>query len=305
MANPHPLFAGVELGGTKCLCILGTGPDDVRELVSLPTKEPGSTLAAIEAVLTGWHEQGDGFAALGIGCFGPIERETGAPDHGRIKATPKAGWSDCDVVGQIAGQFSVPTAFDTDVNAAAIAEGRWGAAQGLEDYAYVTVGTGVGVGLIVAGSSIGGFGHSELGHIRTVRAPGDHWPGSCPFHGDCIEGLASGSAIAARLGAEPSCVADDHEVWLLVAQALGQLAHTLVLAATPRRIVMGGGVMAARPQLLAMMRSQLLKSLNGYVSATELDAIDDYIVGPALGGRAGPLGALALASDAMARLSAC
>lgn len=300
MTEPHPLLAGIELGGTKCVCILGTGPNDAREEVRVPTTRPDETLAAIEAVLDGWRSEGHDFAALGIGSFGPVDLDRASPAYGRITSTPKPGWANTDVAGRLAGRYAVPTRFETDVNGAALAEGRWGAAQGLDDFAYVTVGTGVGVGLISVGRPIRGFTHAELGHIRVARAPGDDWPGSCPFHGGCVEGLAAGSAIEARTGTCGSNLPPEHPVWPLVAHTLGQLLHVLVLTAAPRRILIGGGVMNGSGHLFPMIREELVQSLNGYVVAPELQSgLDTYVLAPALGDRAGPLGTLALAADAL------
>ena len=203
-----------------------------------------------------------------------------------------------DVARRLAKLFPVPVGFDTDVNGAALAEGRWGAAKHLADFAYVTVGTGVGVGLVVDGRPAYGFSHSELGHIRIARKAGDLWQGACTFHGDCVEGLASGVAIAARAGLPASQIPRDSPVWELVAHALAQLLHTIVLATAPRRILIGGGVAHGRPELLRLVRRQLVESLNGYLKLEELaGGIDGYAVAPGLGSLAGPLGALALAAD--------
>ena len=218
--------------------------------------------------------------------------------YGRILPTPKPGWSHTDVAGPLGECLGVPVGLGTDVECAALAEGRWGGARGLADFAYVTVGTGVGVGLIVAGRPARGFGHAELGHIRVVRQPGDRWPGACPFHRDCLEGLISGPAIAARTGAAPETPADDHPVWHCVAFALGQLLHTLVLGTAPRRVLIGGGVTGARPQLFRYIRTELAASLAGYRTSGELSDPARYVAPPALGAAAGPLGALALAADA-------
>lgn len=290
------MLAGIELGGTKCICILGTGPGEVREEVRIPTTTPEETLAAAEHVLDGWQ-----YDAVGIASFGPLDLDRTSPAYGSVAATTKPGWAGTDLRGRVAARYGKPVAIDTDVNAAALAEGRWGAAQGLDDYAYVTVGTGVGVGLIVGGRPAGGFTHAELGHVRVQRAPGDDWPGFCTFHGACVEGLASGPAIEARTAQPASRLRPDAAAWPLVAHALGQLLHTLVLAAAPRRILIGGGVVEAQPQLFPMMREELRKSLNGYVVARELgEELDSYVVPPGLGPAAGPLGALALASRAEA-----
>jgi len=237
---------------------------------------------------------------LGIGSFGPLEARGGAGKYGRIAATSKPGWSNTGVADRLGGRLGVPVGFATDVEGAALAEGRWGAARGLDDFAYVTVGTGVGVGLIVAGARAGGFGHPELGYIRVVRKAGDEWPGACPFHGGCLEGLVTGPAIAARTGVPADRLPADHPVWETVAFALGQLAHVLVLATAPRRILIGGGVIAERRYLFERVREELRASLAGYRHAAELDDLNRYVVPPGLGTMAGPLGALALAADAAA-----
>jgi len=195
----------------------------------------------------------------------------------------------------------VPVGFNTDVNGAALAEGRWGSARALADFAYITVGTGVGVGLVVGGKPVFGCNHCELGHIRIARRPGDLWPGICRYHGDCVEGLASGPAIATRAGLLAEEVPDDHPAWELAAHTLTQLVQTIVLATAPRRILVGGGVVQARPQLLGHVRRLLTQSLNGYLDLEELTGgVDHYVVPPGLGALAGPLGALALAAEAYA-----
>lgn len=294
MSRP-PLIAGVELGGTKINCILARGPDDIVDEVRIPTLDPEQTLTAIEGVLDGWG----GIEAVGIASFGPISIDRRSPQYGRITSTPKPHWSGIDVAGRLARHTGLPTGFHTDVVGAALAEARWGAARGLEDLAYVTVGTGIGVGLIARGSPIDGLSNTELGHIRPIRGAGDEWPGHCPFHGDCLEGLASGPAIAARWGAPAESLAADHSAWEFVAQALGQLLHTLVLTGVPRRIVMGGGVMVGLPHLFPRIRNALTKSLAGYVALPEIADIDHYVVPPALGDRAGPLGAILLGEQAL------
>jgi fructokinase len=293
------LLAGVELGGTKCVCILGTGPDDVRALERLPTGEREETLRQIEAVLERWRSQYGNLRALGIASFGPVDLKPGSPTYGFITSTNKPGWRDTDVAQRLGRRLGVPVGFDTDVNGAALAEGRWGAAQGLDDYAYVTVGTGIGVGSIVRGRPIFGMNHTELGHIRVVRKAGDKFPGVCSFHGDCIEGLASGPAIEARASQPASQLPPDHPAWEYVAHGLGQLMHTIVLTTAPQRIFLGGGVMSAQAHLFERIREELRRSLNHYVEGTELENnLAHYIVPPGLGTMSGPLGALALAADA-------
>jgi fructokinase len=293
------LLAGVELGGTKIVCILGTGPDDVRAVERLPTGEREDTMRQVEAVLDRWRAQHGAPRALGIASFGPIDMRAGSPTYGYITSTTKPGWRNTDVAQRLGRRFGGPVGFDTDVNGAALAEGRWGAAKGLDDFAYVTVGTGVGVGLIVRGKSIFGMNHTELGHIRVARKAGDTFAGMCPFHGDCIEGLASGPAIEARAGKPASQLPPDHPAWDFVAHGLAQLLHTMVLTTAPSRIFLGGGVLSAQTHLFERIQQELKRSLNGYVEAPELEqGIAHYIVPPGLGSMAGPLGALALAADA-------
>jgi fructokinase len=297
-----PLLAGVELGGTKCICILGTGFRDIRAQVELPTQAPEPTLAAIATVLDGWRAAGWEFSALGLAAFGPLDLRRDSPRYGWVATTVKPGWSDTELLGRFARRYRTPTGIDTDVNAAARAEGRWGDAQGLADYVYVTVGTGIGAGVIVNGRPVCGANHTELGHIRIVRMPGDHFAGVCPFHGDCLEGIAAGPAIAARSQRDPGTLLPEDPTWEPVAHALAQLCQTLVLTTGPRRIFLGGGVMVGQPQLFAMIRPRLQASLNGYITTDETGAgIDRFIVPSALGLTVGPLGALAVAADQLLR----
>lgn len=294
-AAPPTLYAGVELGGTKCVCTLAGGPEQIVAQEVIATTSPHNTLAGIERVLDGWREQSP-FAALGVATFGPADLDRQSPTYGSITITAKPGWSGTDIAPRLGRRYGVETAFDTDVNGAALAEILWGAGQLLDDFAYITVGTGIGVGLIVNGSPTRGFAHSELGHIRIPRIAGDEWPGACPFHGDCVEGLASGPAIQARLGKRP--VADatpSNPVWHSVAWTLAQLCHVLVCTAAPRLIVIGGGVIDKQPHLLARIEPLLVESLAGYI---ELPQGRPYIQAPRLGDQAGPLGPIALAMRA-------
>jgi len=291
------LLAGVELGGTKCICILGTGPNDIRAQVELATQAPEDTLSGIEAVLDDWRAGALSFSALGIAAFGPLDLRRESPRYGWVSRTPKPGWSDIALLQRFARRYPIPTGIDTDVNAAARAEARWGDAQGLTDFAYVTVGTGIGAGVIINGVPVSGANHTEVGHIRIVRAPGDHFPGVCPFHGDCLEGLACGPAIAARAHGDPGRLSAGDPVWGHIAHALAQLCQTLVLTTGPRRIILGGGVMLGQPQLFAMIRERLQRSLNHYVGTWEVGAgIDRFIVPAGLGAAVGPAGALAVAA---------
>jgi fructokinase len=302
MTVAKPLLCGVELGGTKCVCLAGTGPDDIRARVTVKTgSDAGATLARIAEVLCELRAAHGAFVSIGLAAFGPLELRRDSPGYGRIELTPKEGWSRVDLAGFFAQRFAEPVGLTTDVIAAALAEGRWGAARGLTDYAYVTVGTGIGAGLIAAGRPLLGCHHSELGHIRIVRAAGDAWPGICRFHGDCLEGLASGPAIEARSGMAPANLPADSPVWDTVAHALAQLAHNLVLAVAPQRILVGGGVADAQPALFPRIRARLRASLGGYLDIEQLNAgLEEFIVPPGLGTLAGPLGALAVAADAAA-----
>ncbi len=302
MSGSRPLLCGVELGGTKCVCLIGTGPDDIRAQVTYPTStDPSATLEPIAGVLRSWKETYGPFAAIGLASFGPIDLRPASRGFGHITSTVKPGWAGVDVIGRLGRIHGVPVGFNTDVNGAALAEGRWGSARALADFAYITVGTGVGVGLVVGGKPVFGCNHCELGHIRIARRPGDLWPGICRYHGDCVEGLASGPAIATRAGLLAEEVPDDHPAWELAAHTLTQLVQTIVLATAPRRILVGGGVVQARPQLLGHVRRLLTQSLNGYLDLEELTGgVDHYVVPPGLGALAGPLGALALAAEAYA-----
>lgn len=289
------LVAGIEIGGTKCIAILGRGPDDIVEEVRVATAGPEATLGELSTTLARWQAQ-HGFDAVGVASFGPLRFDPAASDHGSIVSTPKPGWSGVDVLHRWK-RFEVPVGLEVDVVGAALAERRWGAAIGLDDCTYITVGTGIGVGPIIGGRPISGRGHCEFGHARVPRLPGDDWPGACPFHGDCVEGLASGAAIAARAGTPHP--AGDWELWASVEHALATLLHNLFLATQPRRILIGGGVMEGRPALLEAVRERMKRSLAGYYTAADLD--DDFLAPPGLGSRAGPLGALALALRELGR----
>lgn len=290
------VYAGIELGGTKCVAILARDPADVIDREIIPTTSPDETLGRIEAALLGWKRD-HSFEALGIASFGPLDLDRRSARYGHTTTTTKPGWSNVNLAPRLQASTGVPTAFDTDVNGAAFAEMRWGAGRSFDDFAYVTVGTGVGVGLIVNGHPTRGFAHCELGHIRVARLPGEEWRGSCPYHGDCVEGLAAGSALQARFGEGAKSVPPDHPIWDSVAWALAQLCHAIVCAAAPGRIAMGGGVMQGHSHLLPRVNAMLIDSLNAYVP---LPGDGDYVCTPELGADAGPLGAIALAMTAEA-----
>jgi fructokinase len=296
------ILAGIEMGGTKCVCTLGTGPKDIRARQKLPTCDSETTLGAIADLLERWRWDFGPFDAIGIAAFGPIDLRHKSPTYGHIQSTPKEPWRNCDLAGFFSRRFDVPLGLTTDVIGAALAEGRWGAAQFLSDYAYVTVGTGVGVGLIVNGKPTIGLHHPELGHVRIARMRGDDWPGNCSFHGACVEGLSSGPAIQARSGQSPQDLPENHPIWDSVAHAVAQLAHLLAVSVAPQRILIGGGVLTARPEIFPRMRQLLSESLNGYLNVPELssrEGLERYLAPPGLGAEAGPLGALAVAADSL------
>jgi fructokinase len=292
-SSSQPL-AGVELGGTKCVAILAHGPGAILDQRTVPTTSPDETLPALGAILDEWRA-GPGFSALGVASFGPLDLNPRSASHGRVLATNKPGWPDADVLGRLSSKFAVPTGFDTDVNGAALAEMRWGAGRGLSDFAYVTVGTGVGVGLVVHGRPTRGIGHSEIGHLRVPRLAGDAFDSVCLYHPDCVEGLASGTALKTRLGGRAVAdVAEDDPVWAPIVDALAAMCHALVCTTGPMRIAMGGGVITAQPHLIPDINRALVKSLDGYMPLP----VQNYVVAPELGDLAGPLGSIAVAAAA-------
>ncbi len=298
------VFGAIEAGGTKFVCAVGTGPADLRARTEFPTTLPQETIARA----VGWlKEQGQHapLAAVGIGSFGPIDVNTASPWYGFITTTPKAGWRNTDLVGPIRRALGVRVAFDTDVNAAALGEQTWGAAKGLSTFVYITVGTGIGGGGLVEGRLMHGALHPEMGHMRIAHDwRADPFPGLCPFHGDCWEGLASGPAIAARWGRQPEELPPDHPAWPLEARYLALGVANLVCALSPQRIILGGGVMR-QAGLLPLIRQMTLELLNGYIQVEAIvQHIDQYIVPPRLGDNAGVLGAMALAIGAHRRAAA-
>jgi fructokinase len=278
------LFGAIEAGGTKFVCGIGTGPDDLRTL-RIPTAEPEPTIAAAIAFL----RQAGELRAIGIGSFGPICTDRRSSRWGHITSTPKTAWRDCDLAGQIQKAFGIPVGFDTDVNAAALGEARWGSARDGEDSLYLTVGTGIGGGAIVAGHLVHGISHPEMGHIRIPHE--DSFPGCCPYHGDCLEGLASGPAIHKRWGRPAEELPEDHPAWYAEARYLALAIVNFASVLATRRVILGGGVMR-RASLYPAIRNEVAQLLNGYIEPPE-------IVAPELGDRAGVCGAIALAADAL------
>lgn len=289
------VYGAVEAGGTKFVCLVGSGPDDVRRTTRIPTGEPGPTLAAVVDFFREAVAAGEPIRAVGVGSFGPLELRPTHPDYGRILHTPKAGWSGVDVVGPLRDGLGLPVALETDVNAAALGEGRWGAARGCRSFVYVTVGTGIGGGAVVDGRLVGGLGHPEMGHLAVPRLAGDDFAGTCRYHRDCWEGFACGPALAGRFGRPPEALtgADLAAAVRLEAAYLALGLRALVYALAPERIVLGGGV-PELPGLLEATRAELVRSLGDYPGLAEHKS-EDFLVRPGLGGRAGVLGALVVA----------
>ena len=290
------LYGGIEAGGTKFVCVVGRGPDRVMARVRFPTTTPEATLARAVAFFRPYASD---LVALGVGCFGPVDLHPSSSTYGYITTTPKPGWQNTDVRGYLERALRVPVVFDTDVNAAAWGEYRWGAGQGVDTLVYVTVGTGIGGGAVVDGRRLHGLMHPEMGHMRVPHdRAADPFDGVCPFHGDCLEGLASGPAIAARWGRPGEALPADHPAWDLEARYLGLAVVNLICILSPRRIILGGGVMRQR-HLFPRVRRVVQEVMADYVRDPALaDRIHTYIVPPGLGDDAGVLGALALAMDA-------
>jgi fructokinase len=290
------ILGGIEAGGTKWVCAIGSGPDEILDSIVFPTGTPEETIARATAFLT----RNGSLAAVGVGSFGPVDLRRSSPTWGRITTTPKAGWHNIDLAPTLTAALAVPVAFDTDVNAAALAEHRWGAARGLETFSYVTVGTGIGGGGMANGRLLHGLLHPEVGHMRIPHdRERDPFDGICPYHGDCLEGLASGDAVEARW---PHARRGEWEEGMLGLEAeyvaLGLV--NVICAFSPQRIVLGGGVMK-EPGLLTYVRARVQGLAAGYIDAPELgDGIEEFIVSPTLGDRAGVLGALELARLAAA-----
>jgi fructokinase len=289
------LYGGIEGGGTKFVCVIGRSPSDIVGETRIPTTTPDATLSRTADFFRTESAKHGQLAAIGVGSFGPVDLCEGSATWGFITTTPKAGWAQTDVARRLMNELGVPVAFDTDVNTAAIGEARWGAAQGLDTFIYLTVGTGIGGGGLVGGRPMHGLVHPEIGHMLLPDQAADPFPGVCPFHGGCLEGLASGPAIHARWGQPGESLPVDHPGWALEARYLGLALANLVCTLSPQRIVLGGGVME-QPHLFPLIRKEVVALLNGYIRAAEiLDAIDAYIVPPGLGNRSGRLGALAMA----------
>jgi len=290
------LFGAIEAGGTKFICAVGTGPDDLA-ITQFSTESPESTIARAVAFLK--ERAGSRLRAVGIGSFGPVDLRPSSPTFGCITSTPKPGWQNYDFVGAVRKELNVPIGFDTDVDAAALGEARWGAAQSVSDFLYLTVGTGIGGGAIVNGQILHGLIHPEVGHIRIPHDwQRDPYNGCCPFHGDCLEGLACGPAMEKRWGKPAHDLPMDHPAWALEAHYLALGLTNWVCTLSPKRMVLGGGVMQ-QPWLFPLIRAELIRLLNDYIRSKELiENVEQYVVPPELGNRAGIAGGLVLAEQA-------
>ncbi|MDR3200858.1 MAG: ROK family protein [Spirochaetales bacterium] len=307
--KPEKIFGSIEAGGTKFVCAVGTVasesplPDAILESVTIPTETPEVTLAGVTDFLRRAGEKRGGLAALGVSSFGPIDVNKDSPTYGYITTTPKPGWKNTAILGTLRKALGVPVGFDTDVNGAALGEARWGAARGLSHVLYITVGTGIGGGVLVQGRPVHGLAHPEMGHIRVPHDfSRDPYPGSCPWHGDCLEGLANGPALAQRAGKPAQDISPNDLIWDIEADYLAAAAANFILTLSPEIIIMGGGVMNT-PGLIEKVRRGVTRLLNGYIAAEPLiSRMDSYIVPPGLGSLSGVAGGFVLAEEALGGL---
>jgi fructokinase len=293
------VYGGVEAGGTRFVCAIGSSPDSLKAETSFATTTPQGTIDRTIAFFQRYRGR-EPLSAVGVGSFGPVDLNPKSPKFGYITATPKPGWANTEFLGRISRALRVPVGFDTDVNAAALGEATWGAAKGLETFVYLTVGTGIGGGGMVNGELLHGLLHAEMGHLRVPHdLTKDAYLGACPFHGDCLEGLAAGPALLGRWGRRGEELPPDHAAWGLEAHYLALGLVNLICTLSPQRIILGGGVMR-QTGLFHMVRQNVQELLNGYLQVPAiLEQIDQYIVPAALGSRAGVLGAIALAKRAI------
>ena len=296
MGKKHmALYGGIEAGGTKFVCAVGSGPQDLRDLRRIPTTTPSQTIGQ----MIDFFNSHKGLSAIGIAAFGPLDLDVKSPTYGYITSTPKPGWAYTDLAGLIGRALKVHIGFDTDVNGAALGEHRWGGAQGLDNFIYLTIGTGIGGGGMINGKLMHGLVHPEMGHIRIPHdMQDDPYKGHCPFHRDCFEGLASGPAILERWGQPAEALPTDHPAWALEARYIALALQNYICTLSPQKLILGGGIME-QPQLFPMVRKNVQELLNNYIHAREImKDIDNYIVPPKLGSQAGVLGAIALAIQA-------
>lgn len=289
-------YGALEAGGTKMVLSILDEQGNMLERTAIPTGTPEDTMPPMLDFFAQAH-----IDALGIGCFGPLDLDPASPTYGSITATPKLAWRNYPIRDVFVRELGVPVGIDTDVNGAAIAEHRLGAAKGLDSCVYVTIGTGVGGGVIMNGQPVHGLTHPELGHMLLHAAADDPSPeGFCPYHKHCLEGLAAGPAIQKRWGVPGKELPPDHRAWTLEAEYLAQMCHNVIMCMSPQRIILGGGVMG-QEFLLELVRARTLELLGGYLcSPVTENGLRDYIVTPGLGIHSGVMGAWLLAKEAQA-----
>lgn len=285
------VFGGLEAGGTKMVCALGNGNGEILERVSIPTATPEETLPKLVE-----YFKGKGIAALGIGCFGPIDLNRNSETYGYITTTPKPAWRNCDIVGTLKRALCVPVGFDTDVNGSMLGEATWGCAKGLDTAIYITIGTGIGVGVMANGKLLHGMQHPEGGHILLKSHPEDAYRGKCPYHGTCLEGMAAGPAIEERWGKKGVELAGNPKVWEFESYYIAQALVNYIMILSPQKIIVGGGVMH-QEHMLPLIRKKTIALLNGYICSREIDNIGEYIVLPSLDDNQGVMGAVKLAMN--------
>lgn len=300
MKNNDHLYGGIEGGGTKFICVVGSGPNDIRAQARFQTTTPEETMSQAVDFFKQQESSLGKLASIGFACFGPLDPNPASPTYGYILPTPKPHWTGANVVGMLRPAFDIPINFDTDVNGAALGEWRWGEGQGLHTLIYLTVGTGIGGGAYVEGKLLHGLIHPEMGHIAVRHDFNkDPFEGVCPFHGDCFEGLASGAAMEKRWGQSGDTLPKDHPAWELEAEYISQALAGYSFMLSPQRIIIGGGV-GSLPHLLPRIQRGTKALINGYIqSPVILKNIESYIVSPGLGNRSGMLGAIALAEQAL------
>ncbi|WP_026893392.1 ROK family protein [Lacrimispora aerotolerans] len=281
-------LGALEAGGTKMVCAIGNENGEILERISIPTESPDVTMPK----LISYFADKD-IEALGIGCFGPIDLNRNSETYGSITTTPKLAWKNYNIVKAFQEALNVPVGFDTDVNGSALGEATWGITKGLDSSMYITIGTGVGTGIITNGTLLHGMLHPEGGHLLLSRHPKDSFEGTCPYHKNCLEGLAAGPAIEARWGEKGTQLADRKEVWELEAYYIAQALVNYIMVISPQRIVIGGGVMH-QEHLMPLIREEVKSQLAGYIDTKELSDIDQYIVLPSLNDNQGIMGALKL-----------
>ncbi|MCQ4086611.1 ROK family protein [Saccharibacillus sp. JS10] len=287
------MIGAIEAGGTKFVCGIGNEHGEILDRISFPTEEAqATTQKAVD------YFKDKNIEALGVGSFGPLDLDINSKTYGHVTTTPKPGWANYDLLGHLKKELDVPVGFDTDVNAAAFGEARFGAAQDLDSCLYYTVGTGIGVGVYAGGQLVHGLVHPEGGHVPVRRHPDDTFEGTCPYHHDCLEGMAAGPAIGKRWGQSADGLAEDHAAWKIEAHYLAEAITSAILLLSPKKIILGGGVMH-QTQLFPLIREQVSKNLNGYVASSVLENMSEYIVSPGLGDNAGLVGSLALGIEAV------